>query len=89
MTKEEIIELAREAEMGFDLTSRTFFAELERFANLVAAKERERCASVCDDYINRIHDLRDNDESLPAYQAELAGRQAGAGRCAEAIRSLK
>ena len=30
--------------MGFDLTSRTFFAELERFANLVAAKERERCA---------------------------------------------
>lgn len=44
MTKEEIIELAREAEMGFDLTSRNFFAELERFANLVAAKERERCA---------------------------------------------
>ena len=48
MTKEEIIELAREAEMGLDQTSRTFFAELERFANLVAAKERERCALVCE-----------------------------------------
>ena len=74
MTKKEIIELAREAEMGFDLTSRTFFAELERFANLVAAKERERCAMVC---IEEAHDPH----NVPAAIV--------ARRCAEAIRSLK
>ena len=74
MTKEEIIELAREAEMGFDLTSRNFFAELERFANLVAAKERKRCLDV----IYRKAALLGG----PIDQAYLH-------ECAEAIRSLK
>ena len=45
MTREEIIRMAREA--GFD----DFFTRdlaLERFANLVAAHEREACAQVCE-----------------------------------------
>ena len=45
MTRDDIIRMAREA--GFD----DFFTRdlaLERFANLVAAAEREECAKVCD-----------------------------------------
>ena len=41
MTKEEIIEMARQAEfVNLDLCS----SELERFAKLVAQHEREACA---------------------------------------------
>ena len=42
--RKTVIEMAREAEMGFDLTMPSFVAELERFAALVAAAEREACA---------------------------------------------
>jgi hypothetical protein len=55
MTKDEILSMAREAEhllineyytngtvMGFS------FPQLERFAALVAEKEREACAKVCE-----------------------------------------
>jgi len=57
MTQEEVIEMAREAG-GSDVggtgwttwvgTQSTEF--LERFARLVAAKEREACAKVADDW---------------------------------------
>jgi hypothetical protein len=53
MTKEQIIEMAREAgfnvEQGF-LLRLTFTSpsNLERFAHLVAAAEREACAKVCE-----------------------------------------
>ena len=84
-----IIELAKDA--GYQ--EGRPMARLERFAALVSeagrAEALEEAAKVCDDYINRLHDMRDNDMSLPQYQPELAGRQAGAGRCAAAIRSLK
>ena len=46
MTRDDIIRMAREA--GFD----DFFTRdlaLERFANLVAAAEREACARVCEE----------------------------------------
>ena len=56
MTQDEIIEMARQAG-GIDIeshgwttwvgTQSTEF--LERFANLVAAKEREACAKVCEE----------------------------------------
>ena len=51
MTKEEIIELAREAGMSEYNEIIGWCGQpvvLERFANLVAAKERERCALVCE-----------------------------------------
>jgi hypothetical protein len=63
MTQDEIIELARQA--GFDVKewgdetlirtvhSKGYFVvinqKLEAFAKLVAEKEREACAKVCDD----------------------------------------
>ena len=53
MDKEEIIRMAREA--GFQvyetdvwITDGWWTEELERFAALVAAAEREACAKVCD-----------------------------------------
>lgn len=51
MTRDEIISMAREAGLSirghYDETGSTP-SELERFAALVAAAEREACAKVCD-----------------------------------------
>jgi len=50
MTQDEIIEMARQAEfVNLDLCS----SELERFAKLVAAKEREACAEMCDSRLEK------------------------------------
>jgi hypothetical protein len=51
MTREEIIRMAREAgfdphDMSDDFTCN--LEDIERFASLVAAAEREACAKVCD-----------------------------------------
>ena len=60
MTPNEIIAMAREA--GMNLTPAQFSGvledevdefELERFAALVAAKEREACAQVCESWGGR------------------------------------
>ena len=52
MTKEQIIEMAREAgfnvEQGFLLRVTGIDEDLERFSALVAAAEREACAKVCE-----------------------------------------
>ena len=54
MTKEEMIELAKQA--GFvdyeldDGTTHAFDKRYETFAKLVAEKEREACAKVCEEY---------------------------------------
>ena len=53
MTKDDIIKLAREANCEETFGTDTFLCtvvDLERFANLVAAAEREECAKVCDDH---------------------------------------
>jgi hypothetical protein len=49
MTKEDIIRMAREAGVYLAHTELTLMTGLERFANLVAAHEREECAKVCED----------------------------------------
>ena len=46
MSKEDIIAMARDANPEHDLTAMLPF--LSRFAALVAAKEREACAQVCE-----------------------------------------
>ncbi|CAB4155728.1 hypothetical protein UFOVP662_19 [uncultured Caudovirales phage] len=46
MTQDEIIRMAREAG---PLTKGPFDDWYKRFANLVAAAEREACARICDD----------------------------------------
>ena len=61
MTKDDIIKLAREAglaavlgehasEYGNGTFENTPYPELERFANLVAAAEREACAKLIEAY---------------------------------------
>jgi hypothetical protein len=49
MNREDIIRMAREAKGDFDDGVWLFMPdELERFAALVAAEEREACAKVCE-----------------------------------------
>jgi len=48
MTTEDIIRMAREAGGNDWGIFRDFMPELERFAALVAAFEREECAKVCE-----------------------------------------
>ena len=53
MTQDEIIEMAIQAELNLyvhDLTEKRYIEVIEAFANLVAAKEREACAKVVDDW---------------------------------------
>jgi hypothetical protein len=49
MTQDEIIEMARDADWGH-ASANLYAPALERFAKLVAAKEREACAKVCDEF---------------------------------------
>lgn len=52
MTKDELIALAREAGF-FDCETAQLLPSLERFAALVAAKEREGCAGICERFYAR------------------------------------
>ena len=56
MTQEEIISMAREAGGEDWGIFRDFMPEIERFAKLVAEKEREECALLCEEErINAVH----------------------------------
>ena len=70
MNRDDIIRMAQEAmpEIAREITDE----ELERFANLVAAAEREACAKLC---ANMRYDNIEKDWSV------------GAAFCAEAIRA--
>lgn len=52
MTRDDVIRMARDAEWLGDIEGWTFnsYAELERFAALVAAAERSSCAKVCESF---------------------------------------
>jgi len=57
MTQDEIIEMAKEAAFNVsgelildDMGYVTITNRLEAFAKLVAAKEREACAKICDEF---------------------------------------
>lgn len=85
MQRDEIIEMARQAvSEKHEKEFGTWFSwkEIEAFAKLVAAKEREACASVCDDF------ERAKWESVK-HISENGGRLAFAGpmKCAIAIRA--
>lgn len=53
MTQDDIIRMAREANLGLVQGHIGMVAALERFAALVAAAEREECAKVCDEQHDR------------------------------------
>jgi hypothetical protein len=48
MTQDDVIEMAREAGFEIDCCSLDWHKRITAFANLVAAKEREACAVLCD-----------------------------------------
>jgi hypothetical protein len=73
MTKDDIIKLAQEAGL---FTHKEVQPELEAFANLVAAHEREACAKLCD-AINAKH--------IESYGEYLGNTYAA--ECADAIRA--
>jgi hypothetical protein len=51
MTQDEIIEMAKQAGLGFLLDAGFMcHQEVKDFAKLVAQHEREACAKVCDDH---------------------------------------
>jgi hypothetical protein len=64
MTRDDIIKMAREA--GFNPVSYTGanLELFERFAALVAAREREACAKVCETFYN--HEAKDCAEAIRA-----------------------
>ena len=81
MTRDEVIRLAREAGMALGFTQGVAVMNhenLERFAALVSAHEREECARVCEN----LPDLAEE----PEYQYD-AGYEQGAKDCAAAIRA--
>jgi len=75
MTRDDVIRMAREADLLVTTPiseDSVFVADLERFAALVVAQEREACAKVCDDQ----HD-----------KARTSTGAARANACAAAIRA--
>lgn len=74
MTREEIIRMAWESgghASGFHARWVMYAQDLERFAALVAAAEREACAKVCES----------------RFMGDLTREDMEAKRCAEAIRA--
>lgn len=75
MTRDDIIRMAEETGINWDLGKGPFFYfttnGIERFAALVAAAEREACAKVCDARVIGDHNREDQE----------------AKRCADAIRA--
>ena len=57
MTQDEIIELARQVGL-VDWESSAYRNELQSFAKLVAAKEREKCAEIAKWHREMAHEIR-------------------------------
>ena len=75
MTQDEIIEMARQA--GFMMENSAAIQAAEIFAKLLAAKEREACAKVCDSFY----------ESWINIHGRYEFMGEGAQECADAIRA--
>ena len=63
MNREDIIRMAREAGLHLyvnDMTAEPYANIVERFADLVAEREREACAKVCDLVAREIDDTNGN-----------------------------
>ena len=97
MTREEIIGLAREAGFGvtwpestFDFTRAVYASdeitdEMERFAALVAAAEREACAEICACEAKRWGESPKL--TLSVAEHWMKGYEEGANSCAAKIRA--
>ena len=68
MTQDEIIEMARQAGIGWGEGIGGMTDFLESFAKLIAAKEREACAEMCKKHA----DVYGAFEPTPSFQAAWA-----------------
>ena len=76
MTQDEIIEMARDSGMelyGLGKNRARFVYHLEAFFQLVAAKEREACAKVCDSFYLSWIDIQGRYEFMGEGASECAG----------------
>ena len=76
MTQDEIIEMARDSGMelyGLGKNRARFVYHLEAFSQLVAAKEREACAKVCDSFYLSWIDIQGRYEFMGEGASECAG----------------
>ena len=73
MTRDNIIRMAREAGL---FTHKEVQPELERFATLVAAHEREACAEVCKKHADVYENLEQNPTAQSAWAACIDNRDA-------------
>jgi hypothetical protein len=87
MTDDEIIEMAIQSRLAFDSEEypeiwQTYMnvgkQEIEAFANLVAAKEREACAKLCDERFEKHPDLSiaSGEAVMCAHYIRARGEQA-------------
>ena len=71
MTQEEIIEIAIQA--GWDEHHAKFDTRFEPFAKLVAEKEREACAEICDGFYLTWINIQGRYEFMGEGASECAG----------------
>ena len=71
MTQDEIIEMARQA--GFEEHQAKFDTRFEPFAKLVAEKEREACAEICDGFYLSWINIQGRYEFMGEGASECAG----------------
>jgi hypothetical protein len=73
MTQDEIIEMARQVTVGGEQIAVFTISELEAFAKLIAAKEREACAEICDGFYLSWIDVHGRYEFMGEGASECAG----------------
>ena len=75
MTKEEIIQMANQANLPHDYVGGglMWLDKLEHFAKLIAEKEREACAEICDGFYLSWIDIQGRYEFMGEGASECAG----------------
>ena len=82
MNRDDIIRMAREAGIPGAWDLNWFDPYLDRFANLVAAHEREECAKVCEEQMKAYMSSQYTTDPLGGFRERFA-----AEKCAVAIRA--
>ena len=80
MSRDDIVRMAREANVGLIDGHIGLIAALERFAALVAAHEREECAKVCDEKASGLLNVKRTNQ-VDRHVADVLQGAAAAIRC--------
>jgi hypothetical protein len=79
---DEIYKMAREAGFADGVVDIVGFEGFAKFANLVAAYEREECAKVCEEQMKAYMSSQYTTDPLGGFHERFAAK-----RCADAIRA--